>query len=66
MTRVEENHKICEQWDNTNFLGNDSERVKIKMMSAQIDFLEDISKSLAQLADLKLIDATSLLGRRYY
>ncbi len=51
MTRVEENQKVCERWDNTNFLGNDPERIKIKMMSAQIDFLEDISKSLAQLAD---------------
>lgn len=58
MTRVEENQKVCEQWDNLNFTGS-AEQVKIKMMGSQINFLEDISKSLAQIADLQFITFTS-------
>jgi len=63
MTRVEENQKVCEQWDSLNYTGN-VDQVKVKLLVAQNNFLEDISKSLAQLADLKIVDAQSLLGRR--
>lgn len=50
MSRVEENHKVCDRWDNLNFTGN-SEQVTVRLLTAQINFLEDISKSLAILSD---------------
>ena len=65
MTRVEENQKVCEQWYNMNFTGS-SEQVKIKMMGAQINFLKDISKSLAQIADLQFITANPITATVHY
>ena len=50
MSRVEENKVVCGQWDSLNYTGN-AEQVKVKLLVAQINFLEDISKSLAVIAD---------------
>lgn len=65
MTRVEENQKVCEQWDNLNYTGN-AEQVKVKLLVSQINFLEDISKSLAQIADLQFITANPITSSIYY
>lgn len=51
MSRIEENKIVCSKWDSLNYTGN-AEQVKVKLLVTQINFLEDISKSLAIIADL--------------
>ena len=50
MSRVEENKSTCDLWNNLSFTGS-KDQVEIKMLSAQTNFLMDISKSLAIIAD---------------
>ena len=65
MSRVEENQELCKKWDNTIYSGT-NEQSTVKLLIAQNNFLEDISKSLAQIADLQFITANPIMASVYY
>ena len=50
MSRIEENQKRCENWNNTSFSGS-VVQVETRLKIAEINALMDISQSLAILAD---------------
>ena len=50
MSRVEENQKRCDSWNNTSFSGS-VVQVETKLKIAEVNALMDISKSLAIIAD---------------
>lgn len=51
MSRIEENKRLCDLWNNLSFTGS-KDQVEVKIWGAQTNFLMDISKSLAIIADL--------------
>lgn len=67
--RTEENQELCEKWDNMIYSGT-NEQVTVKLLIAQNNFLEDISKSLARIADLQFITTNpitaSLFSNEYF